>query len=267
MIKEKHTLTNPYNHHALSRYIDVYEVTTDGCSSSPMSGYKGTECTLVDQTPAGYGFDHWNITGATLTGNNFILNNDVTAQGVYTAIPVRIPLRGVISRTPPWIVATGGSMIPSEAVIQGNFTFSDDAITAGKVLVTSVNNATGYNMVLNNRSFYTYTAKTDHSFWPSVTASGLGRDIHITAISLTGEGPITADTPDVFKFTDVSTADRFYSGWKGVEIENSHANPYYLTYTGFDLVPNRDIYIFCDRQGSIHSYADYSASFSGYYNA
>ena len=87
MIKEKHTLKNPYNHHALSRYIDVYEVTTDGCSSSPMSGYKGTECTLVDQTPAGYGFDHWNITGATLTGNNFILNNDVTAQGVYTALP------------------------------------------------------------------------------------------------------------------------------------------------------------------------------------
>lgn len=267
MKKEKHIVNKTYGNHQLARYIDVYELSAIDCAATQYSGYKGTEITLIDQTPTGYGFDHWNITGATLTGNNFILNNDVTAQGVYTAIPVKIPLRGVISKTDPWIVATGGSMIPGTNVIQGNFSFSDDTITAGKVLVTSVNNATGYNMILNNPSFYTYTAKTDHSFWPSVTASGLGRDIHITAISLTGFGPITADTPDVFKFTDVSTADRWYSGWKGVEIKNSHARPYYLTYTGFDLVPNRNIYIFCDRQGTVYSYADYSASFSGYYNA
>lgn len=83
MIKEKHTLTNPYNHHALSRYIDVYEVTTDGCSSSPMSGYKGTEATLVDQPAWNEKFSSYSITGATLTGNNFILNNDVTAKANY----------------------------------------------------------------------------------------------------------------------------------------------------------------------------------------
>ena len=83
MIKEKHTLTNPYNHHALSRYIDVYEVTTDGCSSSPMSGYKGTEATLVDDPAWNEKFSSYSITGATLTGNNYVINNDVTAKANY----------------------------------------------------------------------------------------------------------------------------------------------------------------------------------------
>ena len=83
MIKEKHTLKNPYNHHALSRYIDVYEVTTDGCSSSPMSGYKGTEATLVDDPAWNEKFSSYSITGATLTGNNFVINNDVTAKANY----------------------------------------------------------------------------------------------------------------------------------------------------------------------------------------
>ena len=83
MIKEKHTLTNPYNRHSLSRYIDVYEVTTDGCSSSPMSGYKGTEATLVDQPAWNEKFSSWSLTGATVTGNNYVINNDVTAKANY----------------------------------------------------------------------------------------------------------------------------------------------------------------------------------------
>lgn len=87
MRTEKHIVNKTYGGHQLSRYIDVYEVSTVDCAATQYSGYKGTEITLIDQTPAGYGFDHWNITGATLTGNNFILNNDVTAQGIYTAEP------------------------------------------------------------------------------------------------------------------------------------------------------------------------------------
>ena len=83
MKKEKHYLNRVYGGHQLSRYIDVYEVTTNGCSSSPMSGYKGTEATLVDQPAWNEKFSSYSITGATLTGNNFILNNDVTAQANY----------------------------------------------------------------------------------------------------------------------------------------------------------------------------------------
>lgn len=83
MIKEKHVIKNPYNHHALSRYIDVYEVSANRCQSVPESGYKGTEATLVDEPAWNEKFSSYSITGATLTGNNFILNNDVTAQANY----------------------------------------------------------------------------------------------------------------------------------------------------------------------------------------
>ena len=83
MKKEKHILTNPYNHHALSRYIDVYEVSASRCYSVPESGYKGTEATLVDDPAWNEKFSSYSITGATLTGNNFILDNDVTAQANY----------------------------------------------------------------------------------------------------------------------------------------------------------------------------------------
>lgn len=87
MFTAKHYVNKTYGNHMLSRIVTGYNVTTIDCGSTVNSGYKGTEVTLIDQTPAGYGFDHWNITGATLTGNNFILNNDVTAQGIYTANP------------------------------------------------------------------------------------------------------------------------------------------------------------------------------------
>jgi hypothetical protein len=98
MKTEKHIVNKTYGGHQLSRYIDVYEVSTVDCAATQYSGYKGTEITLIDQTPAGYGFDHWNITGATLTGNNFILNNDVTAQGIYTAEPsyTSMPIAGAM---------------------------------------------------------------------------------------------------------------------------------------------------------------------------
>lgn len=87
MIKEKHYVNGIYGGHQLARYIDVYELSAVDCYATQYSGYRGTEVTLVDNPPAGYNFSHWDITGATLTGNNFILNNDVTAQGIYTAVP------------------------------------------------------------------------------------------------------------------------------------------------------------------------------------
>ena len=83
MIKEKHIVNGIYGGHQLSRYIDVYEVSANRCHSVPESGYKGTEATLVDEPAWNEKFSSYSITGATLTGNNFILNNDVTAQANY----------------------------------------------------------------------------------------------------------------------------------------------------------------------------------------
>ena len=83
MIKEKHYVNKVYGGHQLSRYIDVYEVSTVDCAATQYSGYKGTEVTLVDEPAWNEKFSSYSITGATLTGNNFILNNDVTAQANY----------------------------------------------------------------------------------------------------------------------------------------------------------------------------------------
>ena len=83
MKKEKHIVNKIYGNHQLARYIDVYEVSANRCHSVPESGYKGTEATLVDEPAWNEKFSSYSITGATLTGNNFILNNDVTAQANY----------------------------------------------------------------------------------------------------------------------------------------------------------------------------------------
>lgn len=66
----------------------IFQVTTstDGHGSitaSPMSGFSGTQVTLSNTPNANYGFQGYSVTGATLTGNKFTLNNDVTARATF----------------------------------------------------------------------------------------------------------------------------------------------------------------------------------------
>ena len=76
-------INNRYGMHGVHRNIPVYEMNTVHCSASPMEGYKGTEVTLIDDAAWNEKFSAWALTGATATGNNIVLNNDVTAQGIY----------------------------------------------------------------------------------------------------------------------------------------------------------------------------------------
>ena len=67
---------------------NIYQVTTstDGrgtITASPMSGFSGTQVTLSNTPNANYGFQGYSVTGATLTGNKFNLNNDVTARATF----------------------------------------------------------------------------------------------------------------------------------------------------------------------------------------
>lgn len=147
MIKEKHVLTNPYNHHALSRYIDVYEVTTDGCSSSPMSGYKGTEATLVDNPAWNEKFSSYSITGATLTGNNFVINNDVTAKANYeTAKNLTLQTDGhgsiAANRTSGFI----GDQVTLSNTANSGYTFTGYSIT-GAILTGNKFNFIGNDVI------------------------------------------------------------------------------------------------------------------------
>ena len=67
---------------------DIFTVTTstDGHGSMtafPMSGFSGTQVTLSNTPNPNYNFTGYSVTGATLTGNQFTLNNDVTAKANY----------------------------------------------------------------------------------------------------------------------------------------------------------------------------------------
>ena len=71
----------------------IFQVTTstDGhgtMTASPMSGFSGTQVTLNNTPNTNYGFQGYSVTGATLTGNKFTLNNDVTARAIFSAQPV-----------------------------------------------------------------------------------------------------------------------------------------------------------------------------------
>ena len=64
---------------------NIYQVTTstDGngtMTAYPMSGFSGTNVTLSNTPNANYKFAGYSVTGATLTGDQFTLNNDVTAK-------------------------------------------------------------------------------------------------------------------------------------------------------------------------------------------
>jgi hypothetical protein len=71
---------------------NIFQVTTstDGHGSitaTPMSGYQGTMVSLSNTPNANYDFTGYSVTGATLTGNQFTLNNDVTARAGFSALP------------------------------------------------------------------------------------------------------------------------------------------------------------------------------------
>ncbi len=152
MIKEKHTLTNPYNHHALLRYIDVYEVSANRCHSVPESGYKGTEATLVDEPAWNEKFSSYSITGATLTGNNFILNNDVTAQANYETAKDVTTIRcnstknsgfigdtASLSNTAEWNEKFSSYSITGSTLTGSDFSFTGSDITAQANFETAKN--------------------------------------------------------------------------------------------------------------------------------
>lgn len=82
MFTEKHILTNPYNHHKLSRFVTGYELTTYDCGADKVSGYSGTTVNLIPTYPQR--FQNWSITGATLTGSAFKFDgSDVSASATY----------------------------------------------------------------------------------------------------------------------------------------------------------------------------------------
>lgn len=148
MKTEKHIIKNRYSTHGIHRNIPVYEMNTVHCSASPIEGYKGTEVTLIDNAAWNEKFSAWALTGATATGNNIILNNDVTAQGIYeTAKNVTLQTDGggtinstkmsgfigdqaTLSNTPDATHVFSGYTITGATLTGSNFNFIGSDVTA-----------------------------------------------------------------------------------------------------------------------------------------
>lgn len=146
MKKEKHYINKVYGNHQLSRYIDVYEVSANRCHSVPESGYKGTEATLVDDPAWNEKFSSYSITGATLTGNNFILNNDVTAQANYeTAKNLTLLTEGHGTIAANKMSGFIGDQVTLSNTAATNYSFSGYTIT-GATLTGNKFNFTGSNV-------------------------------------------------------------------------------------------------------------------------
>lgn len=84
MYKEKHILNHHTAGHTLSRYLDVYELSTVNCSADKTTGYKGDTITITGTPAWNEKTSSYSVTGATLTGNDFeFVNSDVTAECRY----------------------------------------------------------------------------------------------------------------------------------------------------------------------------------------
>ena len=171
MIKEKHLVNKTYSNHQLARYIDVYEVTTDGCSSSPMSGYKGTEATLIDQPAWNEKFSSWSLTGTTVTGNNYVINNDVTAKANYETaknVTLQTDGHGTIAASP--ISGFSGTIVTLSNTPNQDYSFLNYDITGAtltgsqfKIANSNVNVKANFRNALNPLDLPAYTIRVKYT--------------------------------------------------------------------------------------------------------
>lgn len=89
MRTEKHLIKNRYSTHGIHRNIPVYDVTlqTEGSGTlvaNYAEGYNNTTVTMTATPAQDYMLSGYDVTGATLTGDSFTLNNDVTAKAIFT---------------------------------------------------------------------------------------------------------------------------------------------------------------------------------------
>lgn len=89
MRTEQHIINNRYSTHGIHRDIPVYDVTlqTEGSGTlvaNCAEGFNNTTVTMTATPAQDYALSGYDITGATLTGDCFTLNNDVTAKAIFT---------------------------------------------------------------------------------------------------------------------------------------------------------------------------------------
>lgn len=249
MFTAKHYVNKTYGSHMLSRIVTGYNVTTIDCGSTVNSGYKGTEVTLVDEPAWNEKFSSYSITGATLTGNNFVINNDVTAQANYeTAKNVTLQTDGHGS-----IAANRNSGFIGDQVTLSNTANSGYAFT-GYSITGATLTGNKFNFVGNN-----VTAKAWFSALPTtgtitVTSNAIGPSRQYL-IPLAYNGGVNRSIV-------VSTTDTDF-GWQGGNNSGSMNASYVATMNAGKCINSADHTIKVSAQitaGNLETWTAYMAS-------
>ena len=221
---------------------NIFQVTTstDGHGSitaTPMSGYQGTTVSLSNMPNAGYNFNNYELTGASLTGNQFVMNNDVTAKANFSLPPKTIYgsltkhnsyLGTVFTRTP--IPTAYASNIYSYLTINGDI-IDVDADGGVEPLVTvwanegyTVDAYKNHSAYYDNFTFYS-SDKITFSAW------GLNKEIHISAIS----GKVDGSNPYWIRISSASNGPWIERGLIGTDGR--------FVIDGFDWAVNDKVYV------------------------
>lgn len=177
---------------------NIYQVTTSTDShgtmtASPMSGFSGTNVTLSNTPNANYGFSGYSITGATLTGNQFTLNNDVTAKAGFSAEPIKTKLLGYIGNNFPmpkveyrWSTYTSTININCCFDLSGNL--RNGLYTNLYFLPVTWDNVRTPQTLYNHRTdYHSYTADYDPTFGTEgVNRYSIKGDVVVTSFLLSG---------------------------------------------------------------------------------
>jgi uncharacterized protein (TIGR02145 family) len=145
MFTEKHILTNPYNHHKLSRTLTGFDVTTVDCNADKSSGWNGTTVNLTPNAVADtQKFSGWSSTGANITNSSFnFAGSDVTAKANFEIAKNVTTVRcnstknsgfigdtASLSNTPEWNEKFSSYSITGSTLTGSNFKFTGSNITA-----------------------------------------------------------------------------------------------------------------------------------------
>lgn len=226
-----------------NRNIFTVTTSTDGHGSitaSPMSGFSGTTVSLSNTPNANYDFTGYSVTGATLTGNQFTLNNDVTARAGFVHEPVRVPLSGVLSQVPALFVYDNGRISNPEPNWSISVPANNYALSTACPIITQFNNQPMNTATLMKYSSYYDSITRETWGYPYYCASGLKKEIVITALGFGKSLPIRFASATSVPYSQMYTFNNVSAGLHtdniiGVRVEPvGIATTYDFDYTWFE---------------------------------
>jgi len=155
-----------YDSPLVQRNVVLNQLTGGTIAATPMSGYDGDIITLSNTADAGYTFNTYNLTGATLTGNQFMFSgSDVSAEPDYTHNVYSVSITQVAGGTVNASPSTGyyGTQVTLSNTPSSEYTFGSYSIT-GATLTSNKFNFEESNVTAKGsftQKTYTLTLQTD----------------------------------------------------------------------------------------------------------